>query len=658
MRIAAIYIEKHEFIFNSPQVINFGGKFFYSFRKEGIDIVVSRVKNNAFIEGLFDIANSTTKVTSVNAIVGQNGAGKSSVLDIIRSSVVEHQNSFPDANVLILLESYGNGVAYVLRNDFGKAYLVENVENIRKTKLIQKTAQKVQTIYYSPHYDFKFNPQFDNSDDHDISFDKLLEVDLGELNEKDNSDGGWKVTPSQELLLKNSLRQIEFLNSQLVKEKKVFTNILDLPEHSEPIMLIRGYVNRDDWNTPTQFRFILKSIYEKSEQEARRWHEVRVFDGDRVVNQAEVNKYLLKRNVIKAILTLIRKQMERENKYLNEGELPKEYQKTIDKLDAYNTLLFFVKNSKINFKGKKVTIFKGDVTLKLLRKIYETIDKVNDERLVTNYTFITSPEDAIEILNLQRHFLGILNEYYHLFYPKSSKNVLNDRNKVEEFVNYMPSKKRLSSGENAFLNLFSRFYDFINRNFKINRFRKVRSNYILLLDEADLAFHPVWKRKYVKVLLGALPVLFEELGRNISIQIVFTTHDPLTLSDLPNANVIYIEKRDENSYSSIIDYSSHRKPQRTFGANIAELLADSFFVNDSLVGDFAQDLIKKVINWVEDSYNMNDSDYFKRIIQVIDEPILQMKLSEMFDQKMGGNLQSSIVDDQIRRLQILKDKLK
>ncbi|MFM2306839.1 MAG: hypothetical protein RLZZ367_1508, partial [Bacteroidota bacterium] len=47
MRIAAIYIEKHEFIFNSPQVINFGGKFFYSFRKEGIDIVVSRVKNNA-----------------------------------------------------------------------------------------------------------------------------------------------------------------------------------------------------------------------------------------------------------------------------------------------------------------------------------------------------------------------------------------------------------------------------------------------------------------------------------------------------------------------------------------------------------------------------------------------------------------------------------
>ena len=49
MRLAAIYIEDHEYLFDKPQVINFGGKFLYDFKKEGEDIVVTRKANDAFI---------------------------------------------------------------------------------------------------------------------------------------------------------------------------------------------------------------------------------------------------------------------------------------------------------------------------------------------------------------------------------------------------------------------------------------------------------------------------------------------------------------------------------------------------------------------------------------------------------------------------------
>ena len=57
MRIAALYIEEHEYLFNSPQTINFGGKYFYSFKKEGKNIIVSRFLNDTFISDFIISSN-------------------------------------------------------------------------------------------------------------------------------------------------------------------------------------------------------------------------------------------------------------------------------------------------------------------------------------------------------------------------------------------------------------------------------------------------------------------------------------------------------------------------------------------------------------------------------------------------------------------------
>ena len=45
----------------------------------------------------------------------------------------------------------------------------------------------------------------------------------------------------------------------------------------------------------------------------------------------------------------------------------------------------------------------------------------------------------------------------------------------------------------------------------------------------------------------------------------------------------YLDKNGNSSF--IVD--SKRRSQKSFGANITDLLADSFFVNDGLIGDFA-----------------------------------------------------------------------
>ena len=54
MKIAAIYIKEHEYmfdeqpLFNKPQTVNFGTKYFYSFTEDKGDIIVTRTENEKY----------------------------------------------------------------------------------------------------------------------------------------------------------------------------------------------------------------------------------------------------------------------------------------------------------------------------------------------------------------------------------------------------------------------------------------------------------------------------------------------------------------------------------------------------------------------------------------------------------------------------------
>jgi hypothetical protein len=128
---------------------------------------------------------------------------------------------------------------------------------------------------------------------------------------------------------------------------------------------------------------------------------------------------------------------------------------------------------------------------------------------------------------------------------------------------------------------------------------------------------------------------------NISpkIQIIMATHDPLALSDIPNHNVIYI-KKDKNLKSKILgNRAEDERPEKSFGANISDLIAHSFFVEGGLVGDFASKKINQTIAWLNlqmgKDYNseykiIDDPIYHKKVIELIDEPIVRHKLRQMY----------------------------
>jgi predicted ATP-binding protein involved in virulence len=85
-----------------------------------------------------------------------------------------------------------------------------------------------------------------------------------------------------------------------------------------------------------------------------------------------------------------------------------------------------------------------------------------------------------------------------------------------------------------------------------------------MLDEVELYFHPDFQKRIVTELLAGISHL--SIPNIKSLNILFSTHSPFILSDIPKRHVLAID-------------DGHPLPaeNETFGANIHDLLADSFY---------------------------------------------------------------------------------
>ena len=144
----------------------------------------------------------------------------------------------------------------------------------------------------------------------------------------------------------------------------------------------------------------------------------------------------------------------------------------------------------------------------------------------------------------------------------------------------------------------------------------------IFLDETELGLHPEWQKKYMQNILKSLLPLNT---KNKTINIYFLTHSPFILSDLPKESVIFLKNGKQDK--GIIH-------KQTFGANIHTLLSDSFFMENSLMGEFAKGKIEEVINYLNDKESLiKDNDEAQKLINIIGEPIIKNQLQKMLDSK-------------------------
>lgn len=634
--IASIYIEEHSYLTDKPLTLNFGGEYLYSFKEIGESLIISREKNEKYIPNFFNISKSVSKIELLSAIVGENGVGKSSILDIIRS-IFSNLNSFTHNKVVVLVEIEGK-TKVLSSTTSHKYYLEENsfneIEQINESK-------SYQSIYYSPHFDLKYNPNYDELDKYDISLDEYIKEDLDEIDRKGTNERGWKYKLHQELKFKNTLRIIEFMDS--IPFKKISEHF-KLSGYDKVDLIFRDLLSDDNfWNTPSQFRGIITQIKEKLEEERRDWYTIRIFDENHnVKNQDEVNKYLLKNFIIGSILSVICRILEEDagNFYLEEGYIEKEELFTNRKLNAEQLFLLFLENAYTNI-GEKKKIFDEILYYELFNKIGKVLLPISNPRDVTNQIIHTKLNDIKPIIDLHRKCVRNLVAY---FKENEDKNL-----NLYEFIS-INAYRNMSSGEFAILNFFSKLYFFLKNKPTTLLDKK---NFILLLDEADLGLHPMWKKRFINTILKSIPYFFEELTPKPNLQIILTTHDPLTLSDIPKHNVIFLEKPEGKCQIS-------SRVQKTFGANITDLLADSFFLEKGLIGDFARKKINDVINWINENRNkteINEEELerYQKVIELIDERVIKLKLSEMITELLPDNtFYNKVIDDEIKRLENLK----
>lgn len=189
----------------------------------------------------------------------------------------------------------------------------------------------------------------------------------------------------------------------------------------------------------------------------------------------------------------------------------------------------------------------------------------------------------------------------------------------------------LSTGENNLLNLYSRLHSVLIQDRQIGSRGDNVVNYssmgeipctniLLLIDEADLSFHPKWQIQYISRLLNILNVMF----KTCKVQVIITTHSPMILSDVPKSNVIYLKNSTNDSTG---------EHSETFGQNVYTLFRDAFFMAQT-VGEFSNEKIQqagtelneRVQVEIHDEMGTDDSfdlEYYEYITGIIGEKVIR-----------------------------------
>lgn len=204
----------------------------------------------------------------------------------------------------------------------------------------------------------------------------------------------------------------------------------------------------------------------------------------------------------------------------------------------------------------------------------------------------------------------------------------------------------------------------------------------ILLDEVELYFHPNMQRSFIKKLLLAL----SKLDCNIwGVHVLFATHSPFILSDILQQKILKISHGEPlligNNYNS-------------FAANIHDLLADEFFLENGNMGAFATQQIEIAINllnyiriekeisnssekfhsesllnyktklcelgyWSESTFNIRNLESERKmvynLIEIVGEPIIKHKLSQMYQIAFDEPINRKREDIEAEILQLAKD---
>ncbi len=599
------------------------------------------VDNENYVEDFFG-----DNVSSVTGIIGANGVGKSNFLDYLKT-FVKTKGAYNGYWVAIFFDKATQKL--VIRNSF---YLLDPRKNEKPPKNVESWHLDFQNksrlglsnssssssdvflvpnrsnprnefsevtgtyLFYSPFLDMREYPTLTSYSDSHIDISTNYLIDFDSRHESDMRD---KVEIHR---YKNVERQFLFVQDNLQ-----FVSELNLPTELE-IRFVKEIENDPIRKGDHGFR--VKEFYEKfRESISGKWNKT--------------PNHLIDKG-----------RRENSRATMEEGRKIKcKWWFAIDLVTNFlyrYSFVYHLHDEKFQVSSDlREFDFKNEDAVQLAKKFFSLNTFISPKK----FDFIAFIDFVNEIIDNRAKIVADSddNECYFYVSAKDGKSIWEWHNRyldaftkdIEKRGFLLMNWRDLSSGEKAFLDLFSRIYG------ALKKLPVTKSKYIyLLLDEAEAGFHPKWQQTYLTFILKFLSSF-----SGFRFHVIMTTHSPFIASDLPLENLILLAKDEgicvvKECFDSV---------QETFAANIHTLLADTFFMSDGVMGEFARSKIEELFK-MDKNELLQNRRYFKAILNMIGEPIIKLKLSESYIEKLGANYEEELLSNEILSLQKRLEELK
>ena len=570
---------------------NFGITFDNNYKitfEDGITINKAKTDNN--IENFYSIDKTIGNIDSVNLLIGKNGSGKTSILQVLgfgnsKLGILEGDD-LDEEDFLPYRNSTNSMILYKFTNDKNFILEIREKDGFRKLIFIKVGKDKKITIENKTehYYDnikkigmikFSLKKKIMNTDLRRLNFiseyrrgDSIHKLNMGfgngskkyiynyltNINRKnnDNFENAHLVLliPNLYEKFKEYLENIEYSDIDLNIIDDTF-KLYNINKSNSKDIVVNNYLNF------LYLAKILRDFDKKSKKLLKK-------------EKKEILGLLKNKSPFEKIKTLLEKIEKEEHDWIDYDE--KKY-KIIEDIAI---LVKDIPKKKIHMKYEDDTkiIKKFRINFKKNKKIIELLEKYD--------TFYTPN----------------IEEAYHSDYSSFREM---------EFIKI--EEEGLSDGERIKLQYFSTLHGVLNGEFKDKKY------VTLLFDEVETYLHPEWSRRFLYELIEEL-----EKYEDKKFKLIFATHSPFLIADVLAKDCIYLEKENGKIAAKI------HNDVKTFGANIIDLFKNTMFL-ESTFGKFATEKIKGLVDKIEKAEKYSDIKHeVDFIIDEIGEKLISNKL--------------------------------
>ena len=686
MELIGLIVKKYNNIsWNEPIIFNSS----YTIEWENQHLKVNKIEDS--VSNFYG-----DSISNITAIVGNNGVGKTTILDLIGCTKEERKYHALDSSYCLIF--WDSSVLLEMFN-----FDIESIEQINKLKYtgIYKSGTvedgQIDNMYY-----FQSSKVLRGYED----YNGLIKRRYGN---------------SKQFSLKDA--KSKFDAYELLVEKRFISNSsnykweIRINTFEKTLDDLTDYCFRKvlplDWNSEYDFKqfiseFLFKdSIYHTNDREHNLYFEIFLYLGDTIKELVELYDFAKQRNYNNIDEALKDEEFQKRFKRLSiefkrfvvfnrfgfifkgffgivsfEEFLEKGLALSFNELQILNVLadtymyirdLYFPNYNKVSNADDIVAnweILFEDITIFFTQLLDKDFVREDDGEFVGEHLSydkcrdlgVEPSNDIIEYINFTARFL---REFYQIndnlksidaqscivkidFEDQSVKDFIDElrttiditeRRKIDLInergeTNWFQVREVTSKGEKNLLDLVA-----------LVKTRSFEGNNIILVDEIEEGLHLEWSRRLINFLINE----FNKVS-NSKIQFIFTTHSPFMLSDIKNGNVICLVKDEDDVRVELM--------RNTFAKNIQEIMHDDMFIKD-IYGEFAISKINKIIKELDP---LQDSDilvyYLTKEnllseIDMISEPLLRNKLYEMYERKF----QESTIENRIKQLKSELEKL-